>query len=127
MPSPATVSASQLARMTPHDATRTSAEPANRRDRIAQRLADIARHSPSRVGLFRTVYHGRPSKALALKAKCLDCSGWQVAEIRDCPSVTCPLWRVRPYQSGPLCPTEARGERSSERTRSGRVRIAEGA
>lgn len=33
----------------------------------------------------------------AIKAKCLDCSGGIRAEIRNCPTTTCPLW---PYRMG---------------------------
>jgi hypothetical protein len=69
--------------------------------RVADRLAEIIRHSPSRAALFRSVYCGRPSKAQAVKAKCLDCACWQTKEITECRSVTCPLWRVRPYQNAP--------------------------
>ena len=104
----------------------TPAKPTDRSARVAERLADITRHSPTRAGLFHKVYYQRPSKALAVKAKCLDCTCWQPLEIQKCQIVTCPLWRVRPYQKAPLWQTEARGGPSREGTRSGRVRIAEG-
>ncbi len=31
----------------------------------------------------------------AIRAKCLDCSCWQVKEIRECPVNLCPLWHYR--------------------------------
>ena len=39
----------------------------------------------------------KPSKAEALRAKCLDCVCWERAEVRDCTSQNCPLWVHRPY------------------------------
>lgn len=38
-------------------------------------------------------------RSVAIKAKCLDCSGFQRTEVRDCTITTCSLWLVRPYQS----------------------------
>jgi hypothetical protein len=35
----------------------------------------------------------RASKAI--RAKCLDCVCWQPSEVRECTTVTCPLWRWR--------------------------------
>lgn len=31
----------------------------------------------------------------AIRAKCLDCCGYQDAEVRKCASSECPLWRYR--------------------------------
>ena len=97
------------------------------RERITQRLAHLTRYHPSRAALFRSVYYGKPSKSRALKAKCLDCCGWQAAEIRDCQSVTCPLWRVRPYQEGARASETARSKRFSELKSTARVETAEAA
>jgi len=38
------------------------------------------------------------SLRLALNAKCFDCTGGQVTEIRECPVKDCPLFNLRPYQ-----------------------------
>ena len=38
-----------------------------------------------------------PSKAEAIKAKCLDCVNWERTEVRDCTAKNCPLWTHRPY------------------------------
>lgn len=42
---------------------------------------------------------GQMGKALALKQKCLQCAGYQIAEVKVCSVVTCALHPVRPYQS----------------------------
>ena len=34
-----------------------------------------------------------PQKAIA--AKCLDCSAYQQTEVRECPTMSCPLWQFR--------------------------------
>ena len=43
--------------------------------------------------------HGLITKTLsasqAIRAKCLDCSGWQENEVRLCGAVNCPLWVFR--------------------------------
>ena len=31
----------------------------------------------------------------AIRAKCLDCSGWSTYEVRNCPMEHCPLYRFR--------------------------------
>lgn len=63
----------------------------------SERLAEIQSRSPSYAAVTRKAYEGN-SKAAAVKAKCLDCSGWQRKEITLCPVHTCPLWPYRPYQ-----------------------------
>lgn len=37
----------------------------------------------------------RISRAKAIRFKCLDCCGFQSNEVRECPTVECPLWRYR--------------------------------
>jgi hypothetical protein len=105
--------------------TRTPNSTVDPEDRLAKRLAEITAKSPARAALFRSVYYGTPSKALAVKAKCLDCCCWETVEIKNCQTVTCPLWRVRPYQEGPPCQTQARGKRFCEETSLRGVEIAE--
>lgn len=39
----------------------------------------------------------KPSMAKAIRAKCMDCSGEQPPEVRECPLMQCPLW---PYRFG---------------------------
>jgi len=38
------------------------------------------------------------SRAMAIKAFCLECLGYERSAIRDCPSGGCALWAFRPYQ-----------------------------
>ena len=68
------------------------------REEIKKRLADIQKHTPKLHPLFFRVYAGQSGLTEAVKAKCLDCSCWQIAEITDCRVLTCPLWAHRPYQ-----------------------------
>lgn len=35
------------------------------------------------------------SRTKAVRIKCLDCCGYQVAEVTKCPAVDCPLWCFR--------------------------------
>ena len=37
----------------------------------------------------------RLSRTKAIRMKCLDCSGDNMAEVRKCPATNCPLWRYR--------------------------------
>tara|TARA_Y100000310_G_scaffold308553_1_gene351769 strand:+ start:3735 stop:4328 length:594 start_codon:yes stop_codon:yes gene_type:complete len=39
------------------------------------------------------------SRTAAVKLKCLDCCAYQVAEVKFCTCVACPLWAFRPYKS----------------------------
>ena len=67
-------------------------------ERVRERLAKIRRHSPRLAKSFQLAYEGR-SRPAAIKAKCLDCCGYQPAEVKRCTTVTCPLHKFRPYQS----------------------------
>ena len=37
----------------------------------------------------------RINRSKAIRLKCLDCSGDNMAEVRKCPATNCPLWRYR--------------------------------
>jgi hypothetical protein len=69
--------------------------------------------------LYRTVYlkaYGGNSKATALKAMCLQCSGNVRAEITNCQTFACPLYDYRPYQAGADdtdAPEQATGEQDA--------------
>ena len=67
-------------------------------ERIADRLAYLKRKAPRCAGLFERVFRGKVSKSQAVKATCLDCCCYSANEVKLCVSVTCPLWRVRPFQ-----------------------------
>ena len=67
--------------------------------RRERRCKQVVEHYPSRMGLFRKVYHGQASPRQCIKAFCLECNGWEEAAIRDCTATACPIWRLRPYQT----------------------------
>jgi hypothetical protein len=67
--------------------------------RRERRFKQVTEHYPSRMGLFRKVYHGQASPRQCIKAFCLECNGWEEAAIRDCTATTCPIWGLRPYQA----------------------------
>lgn len=74
-------------------------EPGTPNARVADRLRDITAKTPLYASLFRRVYTApKLSRLAAVKAKCLDCCCWQRKEVELCTSVTCPLWRIRPFQ-----------------------------
>lgn len=52
-----------------------------------------------RRGIIERAYGGK-SKATAIKAKCIDCMGYEDVKTRvsECASEICPLWPYRPYQ-----------------------------
>lgn len=37
----------------------------------------------------------RVSRSKAIRLKCIDCCAGNMAEVRKCPAVNCPLWRYR--------------------------------
>lgn len=39
--------------------------------------------------------HKTSKKAWAIRAHCYECSCYQLAEVRKCPSKECPLWKYR--------------------------------
>ena len=41
---------------------------------------------------------GKNGSSKAIKAKCYDCSAYDVAEVYNCTVETCPLWHLRPKQ-----------------------------
>ena len=56
-------------------------------------------HIPeSQKGIFTRVYSGA-GRALAVKAKCLDCCCYQRDQVRNCQSTACPLYAFRPFQA----------------------------
>ncbi len=48
--------------------------------------------------VLKRAYSGA-SKTLAIKAFCLQCTGYLRAEVRACSAHACPLWPYRPYQT----------------------------
>ena len=37
----------------------------------------------------------RVSRSKAIRLKCIDCCAGNMAEVRRCPAIECPLWRYR--------------------------------
>lgn len=52
---------------------------------------------PPTGAVARLAGHERISPMQAIRRKCLDCSGEQLAEVKLCEAVTCPLW---PFRAG---------------------------
>ena len=67
-------------------------------DSVKKRLGEIEKATPKFHPLFFRVYAGQTGLTDAVKAKCLDCSCWQIPEITHCTVFTCSLWAFRPYQ-----------------------------
>jgi hypothetical protein len=47
--------------------------------------------------LWYKCFAGVSTRPEAIKAKCIDCSGYIKEEIIECTVKTCPLWNHRPY------------------------------
>ena len=58
----------------------------------------------------------RLTRTKAIRMKCLDCSGNQLAEVRKCPVTNCPLWRYRMgrEENDELKPVRKNGENNDE-------------
>jgi hypothetical protein len=52
---------------------------------------------PPTSAVLREAGHAPMSPLKAIRAKCLDCSCYQVGEVRFCEAVNCPLW---PFRAG---------------------------
>lgn len=63
-----------------------------------EQLEAIADTPHTQRNTFLKAFAG--SKAAAIKAKCLDCSGCERREVTKCTVKRCPLWVVRPFQRG---------------------------
>ena len=59
-----------------------------RKERIQEQLQFIP---PSLRSRYKKVMSSG-SKAMASRLRCIECSGWNVAEVRKCKAYTCPLW-----------------------------------
>lgn len=76
---------------------------------LSKRIDLFMKTQAKYVGIFRNVpkpyrklwldaFEGKLSGVRLQKLKCLDCSGWDRNEVRDCTVRTCPLWAKRPYK-----------------------------
>ena len=50
---------------------------------------------PPTAEIARQAGHTPASPLKAIRAKCLDCSCYQISEVRLCEAVNCPLWPFR--------------------------------
>jgi len=48
---------------------------------------------------LRRVFLAQGTPRAAIKAKCLECTGYERDEITTCTGYGCPLWAYRPYQA----------------------------
>ena len=64
-------------------------------DNIADKRQEALKRIPVRCQrVMRQAWAG--NRPAAVKAKCLECCGFQRLEVRLCQIVTCPLWEFRP-------------------------------
>ena len=73
--------------------TRQTARP----QAAAQSRTELAAIWPPTAEAARQAGHQRQSPLRAIRAKCIDCSGGNLAEVRRCEAVSCPLW---PFRAG---------------------------
>ena len=66
--------------------------------------SEVIRYAQNIPSKYQQVYlraaTGKSSPREAIKAKCLDCVGYEEPSnrIRACSAKTCPVWQFRPYQ-----------------------------
>lgn len=85
-----------------------------RRKAYEKRESDTKAFLEGQTAQLKTYYNGVPKlhqwsfvKALsgaatkreAIRAKCLDCSGYSTKEVEECTVITCPLYEYRPYKN----------------------------
>ncbi len=67
--------------------------------RAARQVEEVLKNAPgSAIRTLERAFSGQASKRDAIRANCLDCTGYDRAEIRDCRVYRCPLWTYRQYQ-----------------------------
>jgi len=64
-----------------------------RRPLVERRLSQMPKHCRN---TYLRALGGRSRKS-AIKAFCLECTGWQRAEVARCTALACPLWPYRPF------------------------------
>jgi len=65
----------------------------------AETLKRVSNYTPSARNAFLKAFSGK-SRAMALKAKCIECCCYQKNEVAACQVPGCPLYRYRPYRGG---------------------------
>lgn len=64
---------------------------------MSKSRTELASIWPPTAETARAAGHTRQSPLRAIRTKCLDCSCYQVSEVRLCEAVKCPLW---PFRAG---------------------------
>jgi len=67
-----------------------------RERQIAERLREMPK---SQRANYLKAQEGK-SRCAAMKAKCLDCMGYKIEEVRQCTDLACSHYLYRPYQNG---------------------------
>jgi hypothetical protein len=67
-------------------------------DRLKVVEKALAEASPMFRPVMEKAYAKECSPGKAIKAKCLECTGYDRQTIRACTGYSCPLWAFRPYQ-----------------------------
>lgn len=63
-----------------------------------EQIAAQRKHIPDNcLKIYDKAMLGKSLRA-AINARCIDCCGWNKAEVHKCPAMSCPLWLVRPFQ-----------------------------
>lgn len=63
-----------------------------------ERIERVRKGIPSSLeGIYERALKGK-GKANAIRAKCLDCCGWERKEAVLCQSIECPLFQFNPYR-----------------------------
>ena len=61
----------------------------------AERLKDVQRDAPRYLNTLRRAYAGKSLRA-AVNAFCIECVGFDAAEVKRCTAPACPLYAQRP-------------------------------
>lgn len=80
---------------------------ASRSATSAAQAALVARAPVKHQVALRKSFAGGLSPRQAIRVKCLDCCGYERAEVAECRVVTCPLWAIRPYRYAVTTEAEA--------------------
>ena len=66
---------------------------------VRKSIHQMLSHTPAKFRKFVIQLRDNPSsRRLAIKLKCLECSNYQQAEIRNCQCIDCALYIFRPYK-----------------------------
>ena len=61
----------------------------------AKRIKDVSVDAPRYLNTFLRAFSGK-SRVSAMNAFCIECMGFDAAEVRICAAPSCPLYQYRP-------------------------------